>query len=143
MFMEPGDCLRGILPILQPSSSSSSSSDMKNDEDHLDKELKNNKSVEHTKNLVLNIIASLVTRLEIPQTKNVDEATKKELERRALNQIRENQERLAKIGYLEAVAALALQENNVLALDTLGHLLHNNIAMQAKLHHITVVYVDV
>ena len=59
----------------------------------------------------------------------------------ATNQIRENQQRLAKIGYLDAVAILALQENNVLALDTLGHLLHNNSVMQSQLHHVSVLYV--
>ena len=135
MFMEPGDCLRGILPILQIEAQSTSSS--KNDEDDV---LQNsNKSREQTRNLVLNIVTSLVMRLEI--TNNVDEATRKELQRRASNQIRENQQRLAKIGYLDAVAILALQENNVLAFDTLGHLLHNNSAMQSQLHHVSVLYV--
>ena len=133
--MEPGDCLRGILPILQIEAQSTSSS--KNDEDDV---LQNsNKSREQTRNLVLNIVTSLVMRLEI--TNNVDEATRKELQRRASNQIRENQQRLAKIGYLDAVAILALQENNVLAFDTLGHLLHNNSAMQSQLHHVSVLYV--
>ena len=136
MFMEPGDCLRGILPILQIEAQSTLSS--KNDEDDV-LQSSNNKSREQTRSLVLNIVTSLVMRLEI--TNNVDEATRKELQRRAMNQIRENQQRLAKIGYLDAVAILALQENNVLALDTLGHLLHNNSVMQSQLHHVSVLYV--
>ena len=93
MFMEPGDCLRGILPILQYCN--------KNNNEEDEGKVQGN-GPKHTKNLVLKIACSLVTRLEIIPN-NVDEATRKELNRRASHQIRQNQERLAKMGYLDAI----------------------------------------
>lgn len=160
IFLEPGECVRGMLPVLSSAVRHKKGGELASLETaetstKLSDEIPQDRKVpsEDTMRIVLLIISSLVTpdrgdsKEEDASRRNMDEAARKELRRRAIEQRRRSQEKLMKLGYVDAIAQLALDvegdaraypDIRVLALDTLGHVVGGNVVVQAHLDQVLV-----
>eukprot|EP00939_MAST-03C_sp_MAST-3C-sp1_P001016 g1016.t1 len=144
MFLEPGQTLLGILPILrkaQPAGASSTvaasggggggrggETTKTNGGDrfqqyqnlsHPGRTVKGRVAPPESMRTVLKIVSSLVTPSPVPKLLagggRLDDATRRELARREAVQLERNQSTLAKLGYLNALASLSLDYDSAAA----------------------------